>query len=124
MSDNPNLPALKAHGVALHEAIHQTYAAITAAKRLVGEHRPRKDILQHLETVEQVLDAAYTEACVQEIALYDLARMTQELRRAYDVLGEDAETAWQQGWQAAMKELFATARDLRQALADKAEEVE
>jgi len=116
MSDNPNLPALKAHGVALHEAIHLTYAAITAVKRLVGEHRPRKEVMQQLELVVQALDAAYTEACVQEIALYDLARMTLELRRAYDELGEDAETAWQQGWQAAMKELFATARDLRQML--------
>ena len=116
MSDNPNLPALKAHGVALHEAIHLTYAAITTVKRLVGEHRPRKEVMQQLELVVQALDAAYTEACVQEIALYDLARMTLELRRAYDELGEDAETAWQQGWQAAMKELFATARDLRQML--------
>ena len=70
MSDAPNLPALKAHGVALHEAILQTYAAIKAAKQLVGERRPTKAILEQFEIIEKHLDVAYIEASTQEIAHY------------------------------------------------------
>jgi len=81
--------------------MYQTYAALTAAKRLVGERRPTNAVLKQLEAIEQSLDAAYTEASVQEVALYDLARMAQALRHAYDRLDSEAETAYEAGWAAA-----------------------
>ncbi len=96
--------------IALHTAVQETYAAIRQAKRMVGEQRSRpKAILRQLDAIQAQLDTIYTEASLQEMALHDMTLIAYELRRAYDELSNDVETAYQDGWQAALKHILENA---------------
>jgi hypothetical protein len=91
--------------VALAIALKQTYAAIHQTKRLVREQGSRPaGIIRQLNDIQAQLDAVYTETGLQEMALHDVTLIAQELRRAYDELVNDAETAYQSGWHDALKQ--------------------
>lgn len=96
--------------IALHEAVQELYTAIQQTKPMVGEQRSRpKAILRQLDAIQAHLDTIYTEASLQEIMLHDMTSIAYELRRAYDELSNDAETAYQDGWQAALKHVLENA---------------
>ncbi|MHB8627959.1 MAG: hypothetical protein ACYDBJ_20680 [Aggregatilineales bacterium] len=93
------------HALALIIALKQTYAAIHQAKRLVREQGSRPTgIIRQLNDIQAQLDAVYTEAGLQKMALHDMTMIAQELRQAYDELVNDAETAYQSGWQDALQQ--------------------
>ncbi|MHB8630126.1 MAG: hypothetical protein ACYDBJ_17165 [Aggregatilineales bacterium] len=108
MSNNASQPTERA--LRLHTAVQELYAAIRQTKRMVGEQHSRpKAILSQLETVEARLDAIYIETSLQQTALYDMTAIAQALRRAYDELVNDAETAYQSGWQDALAQALENA---------------
>ncbi len=98
------------HAVALAIALKQTYAAIRQTKRLVREQGSKPTgIIRELNDIQAHLDAVYTEAGLQQTALHDMTTIAQELRQAYDELVNDAETAYQTGWQDALKQALENA---------------
>ena len=98
------------HALALIIALKQTYAAIRQTKRLVREQGSRPTgIIRQLNDIQAQLDAVYTEAGLQEMALHDMTMIAQELRQAYDELVNDAETAYQSGWQDALQQALENA---------------
>ncbi len=109
MMSNKALPPNE-RGLRLHVAVQDLYAAIRQTKRMVGEQHSRpKAILSQLENLEVRLDAIYVETSLQQTALYDMTAIAQALRQAYDELVNDAETAYQDGWQDALKQALENA---------------
>ena len=93
------------HALALIQALKATYAAIKQTRRMVRQQGSvPTGIIRQLNDIETRLDAVYTEAGLQEMALHDMTLIAYELRRAYDELSHDAETAYQDGWQDALKQ--------------------
>ncbi len=98
------------HGLALAIALKETYAAIRQTKRLVREQGSRPTgIIRQLNDIQAHLDAVFTEAGLQRMALHDMTLIAQALRQAYDELVNDAETAYQDGWQDALKQALENA---------------
>ena len=98
------------HALALIQALKATYAAIKQARRMVRQQGSvPTGIIRQLNDIETRLDAVYTEAGLQEMALHDMTLIAQELQRAYDQLVNDAETAYQDGWQDALKQALENA---------------
>ena len=92
-------------GLALALAFKHTYAAIRQTKRLIREQGSRPTgLLKQIDDIQTLLDAVFTEARLQRVALHDMTQIALELRRAYDELSRDAETAYQDGWQDALKQ--------------------
>jgi len=90
--------------VAFCVAAYEAYTAINDAKRLARSQRSRpKAILRKLEDIEAHLDTIYAEARLRQTALQAMTRIAQELRREYDQLLDDTETAYNDGFQDALK---------------------
>ncbi|MHB8627525.1 MAG: hypothetical protein ACYDBJ_28940 [Aggregatilineales bacterium] len=98
------------HALALAIALKETYAAIRQTKRLVREQGSRPTgIIRQLNDIQAHLDTVFTEAGLQRMALHDMTMIAQELRQAYNELVNDAETAYQTGWQDALKQALENA---------------
>jgi hypothetical protein len=105
-------PSTPDPSAALLVALIKSCGDILETKRLLGNKAvPRSIIQRQLEIIEARVETAYRTAELQDTALQDLTRMAEALQTAYDELFAHADSAYQQGYQDALKEVLANRAD-------------